>query len=356
MSTQTLIYSRRIRRVTRLMLSPFAALALLVAIACSDNDPAGTPAPTPVAKVTVAPATQTLVIGASTTLTASLFDAAGKPISGRTVAWATNRPDVATVNANGVVTAVAEGVVQIDAVTEETYGTAIVVVVKAPVARVEITPATMSLEEGQIGALSATAYDAAGAILIGRTFAWQSADPTVATINANGDVTAVRAGAVAMTVESEGKSATVQVTVRAVPIATITVGPQMPSLEIGDVVMLTAVARDLAGRVLENRAITWTTSNAGVATISPNGQVIVRGAGTVTLTASSEGKTGSVTSIADAPPSATCCTSARRPSRTSCTPSISLRVETRRRRSTPATGPTSRVCPVTGRESRSLYR
>jgi len=386
--TTSWIGGLRARGVARLVLAPFAALALLAAIACSDDDPTSVTQPVPVATVTVSPGIQTLVIGATATLTAALADAAGKPITcrpitwvsnrpavatvtaagivtaisegvaqidassggtygtanivvtrtpvaridvtpatlslangetgvlsatakdangavleGRAITWISNHPAVATVTAAGVVTAVAEGVAQIDASSEGQYGTANIIVTRVPVARVEITPATMSLVEGQTGALSASIYDANGAMLQGRAVTWRSSDESVATINANGDVTAVGAGTVATTAESEGKTATVQVTVRAAPVANISVSPLKPGLETGDVFSLTAVAQDAAGRAL-SRTITWSTSNGAVATIAPNGQVIVRGPGTVTLTATAEGKTGSVTGVADAPPAA----------------------------------------------------
>ena len=291
-------------RLARLTLAPFAALALLVAIACSDSDPAGVPAPAPVATVTVTPLTQTLVVGATGTLTAALADAAGKPITGRAIAWTSHRPEVATVTAAGVVTAVAEGVAQIDASSEGKYATANIVVSRAPVARLEITPAAMTIAEGQTGALSATAYDANGAILVGRTFTWHSGDATIATINANGDVTGVRAGTATMTAESEGKTTTRDVTVRAEPVATVTVSPLAPALETGDVFSLLVSVQDAAGRFLSGRTITWSTSNAAVATVSPNGQVIVRGPGNLTITAASEGKTASVSGVVDAPPAA----------------------------------------------------
>ncbi|HUQ80290.1 MAG TPA: Ig-like domain-containing protein [Gemmatimonadaceae bacterium] len=297
------IHAARARRFVRLLLSPFAALALLVAIACSDSDPSSVTQPVPVATVTVSPLTQTLAVGATATLTAALADAAGKPITGRPITWVSNRPAVATVSASGVITAVTEGVAQIDATSEGKYGTANVVVTRAPVARLEITPATMSLAEGQTGELSTTAYDANGGILVGRAVTWSSSDVTIAPIYANGQVLGIRPGTVTITAEGEGKTATVQVTVAGQPVATVSVSPLPSGLETGDVFTLTAVAKDLQGRVLNGRTIAWSTSNAAVATISPNGQVIVRAPGTVTLTATSEGKTGSATGVADAPPS-----------------------------------------------------
>jgi Tol biopolymer transport system component/uncharacterized protein YjdB len=289
----------------RLFFRPIAALALLVAIACSDNDPAVVTPPAPVATVTVSPATQTLVVGATATLTATLADAAGKPITGRAITWVSNRPAVATVTASGVITAVADGVAQIDASSEGKYGTAIVVVNKVPVARVDVTPATLSLVEGETGALSATVKDAGGTVLEGRAITWRSSDVTIAPIYANGQILAIRPGTVTITAESEGKTATLELTVGAAPVANVNVSPLAQPLETGDVFSLVATVTDASGRALSGRTIAWSTSNAAVATIAPNGQVTVRGAGAVTLTATSEGKTASLTSVVDTPPVAT---------------------------------------------------
>jgi uncharacterized protein YjdB len=291
--------------VARLVLAPFAALALLAAIACSDSndDPAPVTPPVPVATVTVSPGIQTLIVGASATLTATLADAAGNPITGRPITWVSNSPSVVTVTSSGVVTAISEGVAQIDAASGGKYGTANIVVNRTPVAHIDITPATLSLVEGETGALSATAKDANGAVLEGRAITWRSSDVDIASIYANGQILAIRPGTVTITAESEGRTATLELTVAAVAVANISVSPLTPGLETGDVFSLTAVAQDAAGRAL-SRTITWSTSDAAVATIAPNGQVIVRGPGTVTLTATAEGKSGSVTGVADAPPAA----------------------------------------------------
>jgi uncharacterized protein YjdB len=297
------IRGSRASRIARLVFYPFAAVAMLVAIACSDSD-AGTAPPAPVASVTVSPATQSIVVGTTATLTAALADAAGKRLTGRTVTWNSSKPAVATVNGSGVVTAVAEGVAQIDATSEGKYGTAIIVVNRIPVARVDITPATLSLVEGETGALTAVAKDANGTVLGDRAITWRSSDVTIAPIYANGQILAIRPGTVTITAESEGKMATLELTVRGAPVATVEVSPIAAALETGDVFSLQATVKDASGRVL-SRPVTWSTSNAAVATIAPSGQVTVVGPGQVTLSATSEGATGSVASRADAPPSAT---------------------------------------------------
>jgi Tol biopolymer transport system component len=290
-------------RAARRMLSPFTALALLVAIACSDDTPAG-PQPIPVASVTVSPATQTMTVASSATLTASLADASGRPITGRVVAWSSNRTDIATVTSTGIVTAVSVGTATIQAASEGKSGSAVITVARVPVARIEISPTALALVEGETATLTALAKDANGAVLEDRAVTWRSSDATIASIDASGRVTAVHTGAATMTAESEGKSATVEVEVGLVPVATVTVSALPTLLETGDQETLTATLEDAAGRVLEGRTVTWATNDAAIATVSPTGAVVARGVGSVTITATSEGKSASTTATVEAPPSA----------------------------------------------------
>jgi hypothetical protein len=50
-----------------------------------------------------------LLVGEAAQLTAMVFDAGNAPIQGRAVAWTSESPSVATVNASGLVTAVGAG-------------------------------------------------------------------------------------------------------------------------------------------------------------------------------------------------------------------------------------------------------
>jgi DNA/RNA endonuclease G (NUC1) len=75
--------------------------------ACNDNGT--TPPPAEVASVTVAPPSATLTVGASTTLSATAFDAMSAPINNVPFTWTSTNPSVVTVSAAGVVSAVAEG-------------------------------------------------------------------------------------------------------------------------------------------------------------------------------------------------------------------------------------------------------
>ena len=235
-------------------------------------------------------------MGQTGQLTATLRDAAGTVLTGRTVTWSSNQPSRATVNGSGLVTAVGAGAgaVTITATSEGQSGTASVTVSTVPVATVSVAPASLSLTVGQTGQLTATLRDAAGTVLTGRTVTWSSNQPSRATVNGSGLVTAVGAGAGAATITatSEGQSGTASVTVTLAPVATVSVTPVSPSVSVGQTVQLTATLRDAAGTVLTGRTVTWSSNQLSRATVNGSGLVTAVGAGAVTITARARGRAG----------------------------------------------------------------
>src|SRR5207245_3172119 len=76
------------------------------------------------------------------------------------------------------------------------------------------------------------------------------------------------------------------------PVATVTLSPASASLAVGATQPLTATLKDAAGNVLTGRSVTWATSNAAVATVSGSGLVSGLVVGPATITATSEGRSG----------------------------------------------------------------
>ncbi|HVX39420.1 MAG TPA: Ig-like domain-containing protein [Gemmatimonadaceae bacterium] len=81
------------------------------------------------------------------------------------------------------------------------------------VASVSVSPAAISIARDGTAHLTATALDAAGRTLTGRSTTWATSDPAVARVLATGDVTGVAAGTATISATSEGKSGTAAVTV-----------------------------------------------------------------------------------------------------------------------------------------------
>src|SRR2546422_5631 len=85
---------------------------------------------------------------------------------------------------------------------------------------------------------------------------------------------------------------TVTVTVATVPVASVAVSPATPSVTVGQTVQLTATPKDASGSPLSGRPVTWQSGNTSVATVSGSGGVGGVTAGAATITATSEGKSG----------------------------------------------------------------
>jgi len=253
-----------------------------------------TVAAVPVASVSVTPAAPSVQVGQNVQFTATPRDANGNALTGRVVTWASSDGAVATVNGSGLVTGAGAGSATITATSEGQNGAAAVTVSIAivPVASVTVNPTTANVQIGQTAQLTATTKDSAGNVLTGRVVTWASSAPAVATVSASGLVTGVAAGTITITAASEGKSGTATVTVTVVPVASVSVSPAAPSVQVGQTAQLTATPRDASGNPLSGRVVTWASDAPAVATVNGSGLVTGVAAGSATITATSEGRSG----------------------------------------------------------------
>jgi uncharacterized protein YjdB len=245
-----------------------------------------------VASVSINPPTTTVSIGAQIPLQALVQDQSGKTIAATEVFWSVQDPNVATVSSAGVVTGVGLGSTQVAASANGKSGIATITVEKTPVASVVVTPPHVDAAPGGTAQFTAIAYDAAQNPLNGRAITWSTSNGAVAAVDANGNMTAVGQGSATITATSEGKSGVATVTVSQAAVATVTVTPAPLSMSVGQTTQLAATLKDASGNVLNGRAVTWSSSNAGVATVSSSGLVTGVAAGPTTITATSEGKSG----------------------------------------------------------------
>lgn len=251
--------------------------------------------PVPVASITITPNAAQVRINQTVQLTAQAFDAQGKPLANRKFTWLSGVPNVATVTQTGEVTAVGNGTAAIFAATEGVSAFATITVSNVPVSSISIVPPSLSLQAGGSSQLSAVTRDANGNVLTGRVVTWSSSNDPVAVVSSLGRVTAVSAGSANISATSEGVVGQALVTVSTVPVATVTVTPTNPSLQLGGTVDMTATMRDASGNILSGRPVTWTTGNSSIATVDATGLVTAVATGSTSVTATSEGQTGSTT-------------------------------------------------------------
>lgn len=159
------------------------------------------------------------------------------------------------------------------------------------VASVEVTASTTTLLPSASAQFTAVARDQRGATLT-RSFTWTSDDVRVASVSSTGVVTGVGVGTTPVSATADGVRGSATVTVRAVPIASVTVMLAATTLSPGQTTTASAVVRDSLGSVVAGSALSWSSSNVGVATVTSTGLVTAVAAGSATISAAVAGKSG----------------------------------------------------------------
>ena len=244
-----------------------------------------------VASVDVSPDPVPLNFGDTQQLTVTAKDANGTLITGRSVGWATANSQVATVSGSGVVTATGPGSTSITATVDGVSGSTRVDVTLIPVANVLVTPNPLNLAVGDNGQLTAVLTDASGGTLTGRVINWSSSDITIATVS-NGLVTGVKKGKATITAESGGVKGSALVNVGPAPVKSVSVNPGSKTLVAGTSTQLTATVTDVTDATISDPTVTWNTSDARIAGVSGSGTVTTSRTGTATITATSDGISG----------------------------------------------------------------
>ena len=245
--------------------------------------------------IVIAPQTATLMsIGATVQLTATVLDQNGQAVADAAVAWSSSDEAVATVSAQGLVTAVRNGTARITA-TSGSATRSIDVTVMQSAGSIVIAPQTATLMSiGATVQLTATVLDQNGQAVADAAVAWSSSDEAVATVSAQGLVTAVRNGTARITATSGSATRSIDVTVMQ-SAGSIVIAPQTATLmSIGATVQLTATVLDQNGQAVADAAVAWSSSDEAVATVSAQGLVTAVRNGTARITATSGSATRSI--------------------------------------------------------------
>ena len=231
----------------------------------------------PVTSVTIGQATAEMLIGETVQLSATVLPS---DASDKTVSWASSKQSVATISNTGLVTAIAEGTSTITASAGEKSGTCTITVSNKDieVSSVTLNKTSAQLKAGETVTLTATVMPDNAT---DKTVIWSTSDASVATIS-DGVVKAIKLGTATITAKAGDKSATCAITVVATTVTSVTLNKTSASLKVGEKVTLTATVKP---NDATDKTVTWTTSNATVASVSNSGLVTAKKVGTATITA-----------------------------------------------------------------------
>jgi uncharacterized protein YjdB len=279
--------------------APLAALvgALTLGAACGGSTDPGA---APVDAVVLSDTAVVLRVGGEAALAARARRAGGDDLVGRRIFWSTRDPAIVEVTQAGVVRALAVGSTEVAASVEGEGALARVTVLARPVTTVQVEPATLQLTVNARQRLTARTLNDAG-VEAAAPVTWTTLTPDVVTVSADGEVTAVALGTGSVRAAVEGATGTATVVVTPIPVTRVAITPVSPSVAAGATLQLTATPTDAGGAPLAGRAVSWSSRDPGVATVSSAGQVAGVSAGTATIVATTEGVTGTVVVRVGAP-------------------------------------------------------
>lgn len=197
----------------------------------------------------------------------------------KTVTWESSNEDAVTVSEDGVITAVGAGNATITAkVGDKTATTQ--VEVKVPLENISLNETEKELNKGDNLQLTVT-YNPEDTTA-DKTVKWTSTDDTVATVDENGKVTALKAGTTYIKAKVEDKEVSCKIDV-VVPLTGIDLNKDVAEIVKGQTEKLTVTL--VPEDTTYTGKVEWTSSDDTIATVDENGNVRGIKEGTVTITA-----------------------------------------------------------------------
>lgn len=201
------------------------------------------------------------------------------------VTYLSSDTSVATIDENGVVTALKGGSCVIEVTTEECQLTAAcTIAVKEYVSDISLSETDKFMNVGATGTLIATvSADTA----TNRNVVWSSSDNSVCYVDGSGNISAKGVGnAVITATAADGSGVSATCIVKVVnPVTGIDVEPGTVRLLVGDSQKVTANIYPEDATV---KSVTWTSSNESIATVDEDGEVFALSSGKVKITATSQ--------------------------------------------------------------------
>lgn len=205
--------------------------------------------------------------------------------STKDVEWESANPAVAIVSPAGLITAVGIGQTTITATAVDGSGVAATCEVSVsgiPVMNIMLNRTSATLKTTETMTLTATVSPTNAS---DKSLRWESSDSAIATVDADGKVTAVAVGNAVITAKSVSNpeiSTECEVEVTPTPVVGIMLNPTSVSLQVGAAF---SFAADVLPETATNKGIYWNSDDAAIASIDENGVITAHSIGRTTIMA-----------------------------------------------------------------------
>lgn len=194
------------------------------------------------------------------------------------ITWKSSNEKLATVNSEGLVKTLNDGTVTITASANGLSKSCVFTLLKhTPVSSIDVSPSSLELEVGKTKQLQATILPSDATY---QDVIYQTSDASIAKVSSSGIITAVKEGTVTISaISSNKKVATCNVEV----IPSLTLSKTSHTMYRCGYYQIKATSSN------PNSIITYRSSNEALATVTSNGKVYAKAAGTVKIYVSANG-------------------------------------------------------------------
>lgn len=250
--------------------------------------------PAQLLSISITPANTSIALGTTQQFTATgIFDD-GSTQQLPSVTWSSSNVNVASVNTSGLATSTGAGTVTITAASGLVSGSTSLTVTAASLVTIAVTPANPSMAIGTTKQFAATGtFSDSSTQDITASVLWSSSTPGVATISNQGVASSVATGTTTITANFGSVSGSTTLTVSAAHLVSITISPANPTIQRHTLIKFTASGTFSDSSVASNLSgLTWKSNHPNIANVRSTGVANGKKLGSVTISASSNGITG----------------------------------------------------------------
>jgi trimeric autotransporter adhesin len=253
--------------------------------------------PAKLLSIAVKPSPATIAVGTQQqfTATGSFDDGSTQVLTSAT--WSSSATNIAVVDSSGNATGTGVGTATISVKSGSVTGTATLNVTGATLTAIAVTPANPSMAIGTTLQFTATGtFSDSSHQDITTSVLWSSAAPAVATINNQGIATSASTGTSTITATLGSVSGSTTLTVSNVSLVSITISPANPRIDQGTSIRFTATGKFSDGSTGSNLSgLSWKSSKPNIANVRQSGIAHGKKSGSVTISATASGVTGTTT-------------------------------------------------------------